>query len=161
MTSEPPRPVYMGVPLSDLFTVFVDTICRDRNRHATDAPPLTKLVVLNGFSFILFFGPEFSGHPCSVALREQCDIRMLCLVKKVLERIKDVDRLWRLWRSSGPRIIFLESLEKTMTADKTMMLRRTTQLLKKIQESCKKNFEDEANNKTKQLESIVSKPAGL
>ena len=86
---------------------------------------------------------------------------MLCLVKKVLKIIKDVDRLWRLWRSSGPRIIFLESLEKTMTTDKTMMLRRTTQLLKKNQESCKKNFEDEANNKTKQLESIVSKPAGL
>ena len=58
-------------------------------------------------------------------------------------------------------LYFLKAWKKTMTANKTMMLRRTTQLLKKIQESCKKNFEDEANNKTKQLESIVSKPAGL
>ena len=40
------------------------------------------------------------------------NIRMLCFVKKVLKRIKDVDRLWRLWGSSGPRIIFLESLAK-------------------------------------------------
>ena len=67
---------------------------------------------LNGFSSILFFGPEFSGHPCSVTLREQCNIRMLCFVKKVPKRIKDVDRLWRLWRTSGLRIIFLESLAK-------------------------------------------------
>ena len=55
-----------------------------------------KVICVNTLkNFVLFFGSEFSGHPCSVALCEQRNIRMLCFVKKGLERIKFVDRLQR------------------------------------------------------------------
>ena len=64
-----------------------------------------------------------------------------------MERIKDVDRLWRLWRSSGPRIIFLESLAKNYNYWQNYDAETNNSAVKKNQESCKKNVEDGANNK--------------
>ena len=53
---------------------------------------------INTEKIVLLFGSEFSWHPCSVP-REQRNLRMLCFVKKILERIKDVDFLrWKGWQ---------------------------------------------------------------
>ena len=72
---------------------------------------------------------------------------MLCFVKKVLEKIKDFNRLRCLWRSSGPRIIFLESLVKNYDYWQNYDAEMNNSAVEKNEESCKKNFEDEANNK--------------
>ena len=62
--------------------------------------------------------------------------------------MKDVDRLWRLWRSSGSRIIFLESLAKNYDYWQNYDAETNNSAVKKKnQDSCKKNFEDEATNK--------------
>ena len=73
-----------------------------------------------------------AGYQCSVALREQRCTRMLCCVKKVLERRKMPTIYGGKDDSRGPRIILLKACQETMTTDLKFKnrIKRTTAKLR-------------------------------
>ena len=70
------------------------------------------------WKIVIFFGSEFSGHPCSVALRERRNIRMLCFEKKGFRK----NQRCRSFTAERVTVVvrelyFLKASQKTMTAD--------------------------------------------
>ena len=72
---------------------------------------------------------------------------MLCFVKNILERIKDVDCLCRYGVVVDRELYFLKAWQKSYDYWQNYDAETNNSAVKKRQESCKKNFEDETNNK--------------
>ena len=71
------------------------------------------------WKIVIFFGSEFSGHPCSVALRERRNIRMLCFGKKGFRKNQRCRSFTaeRVTLVVVRELYFLKASQKTMTAD--------------------------------------------
>ena len=124
-----------------------------RKLHFTFLSCLSFVICVTHWKIVLIFGFEFSGHPCSVALREQREGRFWKESKmSIVYRGKE--------DSSGPRITLLESLPESYDCWlKTKLWYWDDQLsCWKIKNGVKKNFEDKANNK--QLDKVKDDTIG-